>query len=367
VEKTALAAGTSSRSSKLIHGGLRYLETYQFGVVRECLQERRILLRIAPELVHLEPFHLPLYEDAKRRPGVITTGLCLYALLARFGPGSTFSRLSAAEVDRFPGLRREGLRCIFRFHDARTDDRQLTRAVMTSALDLGARLWQKAECLQLRLGTDGAVADVLHRGQQREVHCRVVVNAAGPWVGQVLERVTPELDRPNFDLVQGAHIVFPEPIVDRCYYLENPRDGRGVFALPWQGGTLVGTTETHFRGDPDNVAPRKSEIRYLRRAVGHYFPDSLATAAGSIRGFAGLRVLPVGSQHAFRRSRETTFAVDRAADPRIISILGGKLTAYRATALKVMHRIGGRLAERRALADTAELPLRPPADDLPDV
>jgi len=367
IEKTALAAGTSSRSSKLIHGGLRYLETYQFGVVRECLRERQILLRIAPDLVRLEPFHLPLYEDGKRHPWVIRTGLYLYALLAGFGPGSGFSCLSPGEPGELGGLRREGLRSVFRFHDARTDDRMLTRSVMASALELGARLWQKAECTGLRLTEDGAVAEIRHRDEQREVHCRVAVNAAGPWVGQVLDRVTPVVGRPSFELVQGAHVVFPVPVVDRCWYLENPRDGRGVFALPWRGGTLAGTTETKFRGDPDRVAPRRSEIRYLRRVIEHYFPDSAGGAPKSISGFAGLRVLPAGSGHAFRRSRETMLATDRPTNPRLISILGGKLTAYRATALKVLHRVGDRLQQGGPQADTATLPLRIPPDDLPDV
>jgi len=201
IEKTALAAGTSSRSSKLIHGGLRYLETYQFGVVRECLRERRTLLQIAPDLVRLEPFHLPLYLEGKRHPWVIRTGLCLYALLAGFGPGSEFSCLSPGEAGALGGLRREGLRCVFRFHDARTDDRLLTRSVMASALELGARLWQKAECVGLRLTEDGAVARILHRGEQREIHCRVAVNAAGPWVGEVLDRVMPVVGRPSFERV----------------------------------------------------------------------------------------------------------------------------------------------------------------------
>lgn len=366
IEKTALAAGTSSRSSKLIHGGLRYLETYQFGVVRECLHERRTLLRIAPDLVRLEPFHLPLYENGKRHPWIIATGLGLYALLAGFGEGSAFSRLSAADIAHLPGLRRQGLRCVFRFNDARTDDRLLTRAVMVSALQHGAQLWQKAECLTLRLTREGVAAQVRRLGEEREVHCRAAINAAGPWVGRVLDRVTPRVNKPPFELIQGAHMVLPRAVVDRCWYLENPRDGRGVFALPWREGTLVGTTETRFRGNPDNVLPRKSEIRYLRHVLEYYFPECFTSSVGNIGGFAGLRVLPAGSGHAFRRSRETMLAVDRENDPRLVSILGGKLTAYRATALKALHRLGDRLPDRRPVADTAELPLLPPPDDIPD-
>ncbi len=341
VEKSRLAAGTSSRSSKLIHGGLRYLEHYQFGLVAECLRERRILLRIAPDLVRLEHFFMPIYRGARRGPVLLTAGLSLYALLARFGPGAVFRRLSPSEAPEFGSLRQDGLRTIFRFSDARTDDRLLTMAVMESARSLGARLWMPAECTGVKLTREGVTARIRHGHRDREVNGRVLVNATGPWVGRFLSLVEPAVPAPAFDLIQGSHIVLEDFRVPGCLYMENPRDGRGIFALPWHGGTLVGTTETRF-------------------------PAAGEALAGSYRAFAGLRVLPSGAGHAFSRSRETSLLTDRRDRPRLISVAGGKLTAYRATAKKVMRRLRGSLPPARPVAETRTLPLTPVTGISPD-
>jgi glycerol-3-phosphate dehydrogenase len=362
VEKSELAAGTSSRSSKLIHGGLRYLEHYEFRLVAECLRERRILLNIAPDLVRLEQFYMPIYRGARRGPLLLTAGLSLYAVLARFGPGAAFSRLSREEAARFADLRQEGLETIFRFSDARTDDRLLTMAVMSSARELGARLWMPARCVGVRLTDDGVLARIRHGDVDREVRGRVVINATGPWVGEFLRLVDPALTAPRFDLVQGSHVVLRDFHVPGCLYMENPRDGRGIFALPWQDGTLVGTTETRFSGRPEDVRPRVTEIRYLLKVMRHFFPAAGDALQRDYHAFAGLRVLPSGEGHAFKRSRETSLLTDRRPRPRLLSIAGGKLTAYRATAARVMRAIRGSLPERRPVADTRALPLAPVTD-----
>jgi glycerol-3-phosphate dehydrogenase len=366
VEKSRLAAGTSSRSSKLIHGGLRYLEHYQFGLVAECLRERRILLRIAPDLVRLEHFFMPIYRGARRGPVLLTAGLSLYALLARFGPGAVFRRLSPSEAPEFGSLRQDGLRTIFRFSDARTDDRLLTMAVMESARSLVARLWMPAECTGVKLTREGVTARIRHGHRDREVNGRVLVNATGPWVGRFLSLVEPAVPAPAFDLIQGSHIVLEDFRVPGCLYMENPRDGRGIFALPWHGGTLVGTTETRFQGRPEDVRPRATEIRYLMKVMRYFFPAAGEALAGSYRAFAGLRVLPSGAGHAFSRSRETSLLTDRRDRPRLISVAGGKLTAYRATAKKVMRRLRGSLPPARPVAETRTLPLTPVTGISPD-
>ena len=148
--------------------------------------------------------------------------------------------------------------------------------------------------------------------------------------------------------------------------MENPRDGRGIFALPWHGGTLVGTTETRFQGRPEDVRPRATEIRYLMKVMRYFFPAAGEALAGSYRAFAGLRVLPSGAGHAFSRSRETSLLTDRRDRPRLISVAGGKLTAYRATAKKVMRRLRGSLPPARPVAETRTLPLTPVTGISPD-
>ena len=363
LEKRAPGAGASSRSSKLIHGGLRYLETGQLRLVRECLRERRILLEIAPDIVRLERFYLPLYRATRRRDWQLITGLTLYALLAGGGRGTGFRRLAPAAAGDLDGLDRTGLQAVYRYADARTDDAALTRAVAASAVSLGARVAFPAELVGGTLEPDGCHVRYLRAGHEREARCRVLVNAAGAWANALLDRIEPRPAGAGVALVQGTHLVIRERAVSRCYYLENPRDGRAIFVLPWRGGTLVGTTETPFDGDPDTVHPRASERRYLRSALLHYFPGFESALAGRVDAFAGLRVLPAGDGHAFHRPRETRLVTDRDHRPRVVTIYGGKLTAYRATAGQVVARVATALPAARPIGDTRRLPLHPVPPD----
>lgn len=359
IEKEALASGTSSRSSKLIHGGLRYLESYEFGLVRECLTERRLLLRLAPELVRLASFYIPLYKGGRRPEWELMAGLSLYALLAGFGKGSGFARLRPTTAGEMDGVLKTGLKAVYRYQDARTDDQALTKAVMASARSMGARLIMPAELTSAELRQSEVIARCVSASGQREIRCRVMVNATGPWVRSVSERIDPTPPLLDVDLIQGTHLVLPDWQVSQCYYLESPRDGRAIFVLPWQGGTMVGTTETHFAEIPDDVRPRPTERRYLLSVIRHYFPDLPAGPLERVDAWAGLRVLPAGDGHAFHRTRETRYIRDRKHAPRVLSIYGGKLTAYRATAEKTMKRIRGALPDKPRRGDTRELRLEP--------
>jgi glycerol-3-phosphate dehydrogenase len=360
LEKRALAAGTSSKSSKLIHGGLRYLESGQLRLVRESLHERSTLLRIAPELVRLVPFHVPLYRGARRRPWQLRVGLSLYAVLNGFAAGSAFRTLPRREWDSLDGLDTDGLRAVFEYRDAQTDDALLTRAVVQSALALGAELLVPAEFYAAELREDVAIVRYVARGNQHEVEARVLVNAGGPWAREVADRIVPRVGVPAIELVQGTHIIVPGELSRGIYYVESRRDGRAIFVMPWHGDTLVGTTETRFRGDPDRVEPHAVEKHYLLSVLKRYFP-ARACAARDLKGaFAGLRVLPQGRGHAFHRSRETLLVTDRPERPRTLGIYGGKLTGWRATAVHVMERIAASLPARRASGDTAHIRLRPP-------
>jgi len=356
LEKTAIAAGTSSRSSKLIHGGLRYLEGHDYGLVRESLRERAILLRIAPELVRLQPFSIPVYTDTSRRPLTLRAGLLLYALLGGLDRASRFRKLPQREWEHLDGLKTRGLQCVFQYHDAQTDDVALTRAVMQSATELGAELCCPAEFRNARIDPHGC--EIVYRSGDSEQHCSatVVVNAGGPWVGSVAERFTPEPPRVAADMVQGAHLVMQDGLSQGCYYLEAPQDRRAIFLLPWGRHSLLGTTERIYHGDPAAVAVLPEEEDYLLSVLRHYFPQQSQQV---LSRFAGLRVLPTSTGSAFRRSRETRLVTDNDQQPRLVSIYGGKLTGYRATAQKVMHKLESSLPQRRVIADTARLSLRP--------
>jgi len=359
LEKTAVGAGTSSKSSKLIHGGLRYLESFEFGLVRESLRERALLLRLAPELVHLQQFRVPLYDHTRRGPLTLRAGLSLYYLLSGGRPEARFRSLPRARWAA-DGLRTDGLRAVFCYSDARTDDRALTRAVLRSAVALGAESACPAELISAELSATGA--EVVYCEGDAEVTCRarVLVNAAGPWVNEVSARVRPSLQAPEVELVQGAHIELPGDWGGDFYYVESPSDGRAVFVMPREGRLLVGTTETPHIGDPSTARALPEEVSYLLRVVGHYFPALRELGpADVLDSWAGLRVLPGGAGAAFSRSREALFHADRHGTPRMLSLYGGKLTTYRATAEQMLERLQPALPVRSPVADTRELNLTP--------
>ncbi len=368
LEQSAIAAGTSSRSSKLIHGGLRYLETGQLHLVHESLHERSLMLRLAPELVKLRRFHVPIYRATRRRPWQLRLGLSAYALLAGFGPGAAFGTLPRRRWQELDGLSTDGLQRVYYYHDAQTDDRALTRAVVRSALSLGARLACPARFLGATLGERHVEVRYEDRTNgpsavQCTCRARVLVNAGGPWAESLARTVSPAIHVPALECVQGSHLVLPLQLHNDCYYLESPRDGRAVFALPWHGQLMIGTTETRFRGAPASAAPTAAEVHYLLGVLKHYFPLWRAIGPSDVSAsFAGLRVLPGGRGHAFHRSRETLLVVDRERRPRVLSIYGGKLTTWRAVAARAMACLTGSLPARRALARTDRLPLTPAGD-----
>lgn len=359
LEKSAIASGTSSRSSKLIHGGLRYLESWEFGLVRESLAERRLMLKLAPELVRLQKFYIPVYPTTRRPAWIIRTGLLLYALLGGPGRDTRFRTLPKNQWPMLIGLEKEGLGTVFEFQDAQTDDALLTKAVMQSATRLGAETKIPAEMVHARLNPDGV--DIEYDSGGRRLHCRahVLVNAAGPWAPVILDRVQPAIEAPPVELIQGTHIELPRTLTEGVYYVESPRDGRAVFVMPRGGRTLVGTTETRFHGNPDEVRPLESEVRYLLNVFNHYFPDHYCAHGDVVSAFAGLRVLPSGSGHAFHRSREVVLATDRRDRPRVLSVLGGKLTTWRPTAAKVLRQISSSLPRATPRAETRRLRLQP--------
>jgi len=359
IEKGTLASGTSSRSSKLIHGGLRYLESGQFSLVRESLRERTVHLRIAPDLVELKSFFIPVYADTRRRPWQLKIGLALYALLGGFAHGTGFGSVAKRDWPQLDGLQTRNLDAVIRYYDAQTDDAALTRAVVDSARSLGGELAMPATFLGASLDDEGVEVQFDQGGARAACRARVLVNAAGPWATQVARAVTPAIQVPAVDLVQGTHIVLPMRVSAGIYYVESPADGRAIFIMPWKGETLIGTTETPYQGDPDQVRPLPEEEEYLLNVARHYFSSAACMTRADIRErFAGLRVLPAASEKAFDRSRETIFTTDRDPHPRVLGIYGGKLTGWRAAAAQVLKLIGPSLAAKPRRAATDELVLR---------
>lgn len=346
------AMGTSSRSSKLIHGGLRYLETGQFSLVRECLQERRTLLRTAPHLVALKPFYIPVYQHTSRPSWKIGLGLAIYSLLSL----KKFHRLKSSEWNQLDGLNTEGLKTVYCYYDAQTDDAKLTSAVLESARQLKATVQFNSHFIAANLSKKGCdICFQSAHGEQR-VTSHAMVNATGPWVAATAKKISPMNEMPKVDLVQGTHIEIPGCVDKGMYYLETIEDKRAVFVMPWKGHLLVGTTEHAYRGKPEEVMPLDQEIEYLLSVYNHYFNADLERS-DVLNAFAGLRVLPHGDGAAFSRPRDTLLIGDRVERPRVVSLYGGKLTAHRATADDVMKQLRPVLPTRTPVANTKTLKL----------
>jgi glycerol-3-phosphate dehydrogenase len=356
IEQAGLASATSGRSSKLIHGGLRYLEGLHFSLVRESLRERALLLKLAPELVYLQAFHIPIYPWTTRRPLTIRAGLSLYALLGGMRPANRFRKLRRGEWHDLDGLETRGLQAVYQYYDAQTDDAALTRSVMQSAVELGTELRCPAEFAEAEITTQGCTVHYTLNGAVNSCSADVLVNAAGPWVNPVAGRIHPAPPTVGVDLVQGTHLVLEGRIEKGAYYLEAPADRRAVFLLPWKDRLLLGTTETLYTGNPADVAPLPAEEAYLLETLRHYFPHRPQQVVGR---FAGLRVLPAAGNTMFARSRETRLETDAPRRPRVVSIYGGKLTGYRSTAQRVMRLLHPALPSRTPVANTERLGLKP--------
>lgn len=378
LEKGEVGAQTSSCSSKLIHGGLRYLESGQLSLVYSALKERRALLKLAPKLVEPIPFYLPVYSYSQRGKCWLTAGLSLYKLLALGDPLANFTQVPKSQWSNIAGLKQENLQALFQYWDAHTDDQKLTQAVMKSAQQLGAKLVTQACFINAKLlakhpscyeinylnQQDSRQQNVNNEQKLTTVTASVVVNATGPWVNDVLTACQPAVPTLAIEWLQGCHIVLDVPALPHVFYLESIVDQRVVFVMPWQGKTMVGTTETPLQQLPDKIMPYDDEINYLLNIYQHYFAKDKVTSTQEnnthlpkiLAAFAGVRVLPKSTSSAFNRQRESII-YQHPSQPQIFTLYGGKLTTFRATSKKVVNKITRLLGTRKAIADIDKLML----------
>lgn len=336
---------TSSASSKLIHGGLRYLENAEFRLVYECLRERRLLLKNAPQLVHLQPFYIPLYKNSQRHPLWVGLGLFVYWALSGFDRQNRF-RLVGKNAWSKLACSGENLRAVYQYFDGQTDDQALTQAVLRSAESLGAESIFGVEIRSAAI-VDGRYQVQMSTGQS--VTCTALVNAAGPWVNSVADLVA-DAPKQSLEWIQGTHIVIAKPAPAGCFYLESPRDGRAVFVLPWKGKTMIGTTERQL--SQPRAEASEAEVEYLLEVYNSYFNADLASRTQVDKIFCGTRVLPAEDRVANVRSRETVFAVKQQGACVYLAIYGGKLTSYRATAARIVGRLAPLLGKAAKNAPT---------------
>jgi glycerol-3-phosphate dehydrogenase len=376
LEKGDFASGTSSRSSKLIHGGLRYLAQYQFGLTREALHERSTLLRLAPGLVQPLRFVIPVYGSTLERLR-IGIGLTLYDLLAGRHNLPGHIRLDAEALRRYsPLLTGDHLVGGFIYSDCRTDDARLVLEVLRAAAAAGAVVcnYVKVERLERARGRIRAVgAQDVFSGTSLEVRGRLVVVAAGVWTDRLISPGE-SLLRPS----KGVHLVVPQALLagaigpagaEYALYLPTAPDGRMVFVIPWQGRVLIGTTDTPYHGDPDAPTAGQADVAYLLEAVRRAFPALDLNEEAVLSVQAGLRPLVASSEteDSSRLSREErVFETAEGA----LAVVGGKYTTFRAMAEKVVDRAVRLLVAEDALPSprwsiTRYYPLRPSPDGPP--
>jgi glycerol-3-phosphate dehydrogenase len=332
VDKGDFGGATSSASSKLVHGGLRYLRLGDVGLVREAHHERRLLMRVvAPHLVRRLPFLFPLYEDGPYRPWFVQSGIVVYSTLARARLNGLVDLGRARRM--VPQLRGDGLRSCALYEDAWTNDSRLTLANLRAAASRGAIVVNYAEVVGVR------PPEVRADGRTIRVEARQVVNAAGPWVDRVRRLEDPGA-KPSMRLSKGVHVLV-EGGQDWGAALTIPHDKvRVSFAVPWEGMLLLGTTDTLHDGEPETVAVTDGDVEQVLREASVAVGDVGAPQAT----FCGLRVLPGGPGGTADARRETVFSTGPSG---MVSVAGGKLTTYRRIALDALDHLGVRHLSHR--------------------
>jgi glycerol-3-phosphate dehydrogenase len=338
-EKGDFASGTSSKSSKLIHGGLRYLELGDFKLVRESLRERSTLERVAPHLVRPLPFLVPVYKGSRRGLILVRVGMWLYDLLT---PGKATERYRVLRpVDTLalePSIRPEDLKGAgYYFDDLLLYPERMCLENVLSAARHGARVHnycQVEEFMKGARGLDGVRVRDLLTDQVFAVRASMVINATGPWVDRVRELAGLTSDLPRvLRTTKGIHCLLPR-VTERAVYLSSDSDERMIFVIPWRDFSLVGTTDTDFDGDPDRLWATRGEVEYLLGAVRRVLPDPRISFEHVAYTYAGVRPLAYEEGAAPKVSRDHRVVLE-GPEGRLMSITGTKLTCFRSLAEEV--------------------------------
>jgi len=365
LEQGDFCSATSRWSSRLIHGGLRYLEFAELGLVRESLRERETLLATAPHLVKPLQLLVPFYHGARRGPATVRAGMWLYDLLSAGKSLPAHRMLDAgAAAALLPGLATGGLRGAATYYDAQaTFPERLVLENLLAARALGAdvRNYWHVERLVVEGGrVTGVLARDLRGGGVARLAAPVVVNAAGPWVDQLLGTLPGRRLRRCIGGSKGAHLVVDRlpGMGDTACYAEAGADGRPFFVIPWNGMTLVGTTDIPFSGDPARVTVDAAEVDYLLAETRRLFPSAGLSRAAVRYTYAGVRPLPAATgrdQAAITRRHHVRH--HRLVARGLYSVIGGKLTTYRSLAQEVVDRVVRRLGRGATACATAREPL----------
>ncbi len=367
VEQNDFASGVTSRSTRIIHGGLRYLEHGELDLVRESARERERLLCDRPHLVHPTRFLFLLNEKSQRSAMKVRAGLWLYQRIS----GKKTAQLSEMELMRVERSLDAGHQwSIFNYEDAQCEfPERLVAEWVTEAADAGAVVRNHCEVLAVNVA-GGRASGVLLRdrisGKDARVDASWIINCAGPWVDRVCARSAVRTPKPLVGGVRGSHIVLPRfsGAPSAALYTE-AADGRPFFVLPWNEQILVGTTEVPDTSDPGKTAPSNEEIEYLLRALSQLFPKARISARDIKYAFAGVRPLPHSPGSEPSAVTRSHLLHDHTAEgaARLISVIGGKLTTAASLARECARKIGISVPEPKAIAMGPSASLDPTMDD----
>ena len=343
IEQEDLASGTSSRSSKLVHGGLRYLEQLEFSLVFEAVSERRVLMDIAPHLVEPLGFLFPVFKSSRRGVFTVNLGMWVYDGLSLFRSPRIHQNLGARKVAEVePMLNQDGLKGAPLYWDCSTDDARLTLETALDAVAHGADVLTWSRVVGLLRDEAGRVCGArvrdVHDGRERPIAAKAVVNATGPWADRT-RAMGEGGNKARLRPTKGVHIVVPASRlkVNHAVVCFHPEDGRVLFAIPWGPQTYIGTTDTDYRADPGEVAADADDVRYLLKASNHYFPTAGLVPDDVIATWAGVRPL-IGADDAEAESSVSREHEIRVDPDFLITVAGGKLTTYRRMAAEVVDQ-----------------------------
>jgi len=387
LEKSDFGSGTSSKSSKLIHGGLRYLQHAEFGLVFEAVSERTLLLKLAPHLVKPQLFLVPTFRGQYPGRFVLGCGMWMYDALSKFAAPDRHRAYRKKGVQKIePGLKADGLTGGVTYYDGMTDDARLTLETILDAVRAGAKVLSYARVRGFVEDSTGivqgvTVADVLDETRTTTLFAKVTVNSTGPWSDLVLRLLRHNQPAPMVRPTKGVHILVDAARlpVQHAVVMTVPKDGRIIFAIPWAdpesptaSRTVIGTTDTDYHGDPDRVAADAADIDYLLEVANFFFPESKLVPDDVLATWAGLRPLVMPSSDgldASSVSREHRIL----SRPGLVTIIGGKLTTYRRMAAQLLSEAYKQLGVTEPPCATLDRPLpgatdwKPPTDDFDPV
>lgn len=364
VERLDFGAGTTSRATRLIHGGLRYLEHAEFALVYESLHEREVLVREVPHLVRPLRLLVPVYKGDERPPWKVRAGLALYDIFSLRKSLPRHRAMTMRALDAYePGLSRDGLQAAFTFFDAQVEfPERIVAETLQAFIDAGGVAMNHASVTGL-VSPGGVLRSLRLRdemsGETAEVEMRVAVNAAGPWVDELLRGTDAERHEQLIGGTKGSHIVVEWPDGPKhALFVSAREDGRPFFIVPWYRYTLIGTTDLRYDGNPSTAQATDDEIRYLVDECNRLFPQAPITREEILYSYSGVRPLPFqrdGKEGTITRSHMVIDHVKRGGPEGLLSVVGGKLTTYRSLSRSALAAIRKRV----------EPSMTPAADDVP--